>query len=341
MQAKRILVIGGAGFIGSEVNKLLNKEGYETIVFDNLSYGNRHQVKWGTFIKGDIGNRRSLEKLFSQYQFDAVMHFAALIDVGESIINPGKYYENNVSFTLNLLEVMRKFGVKFFIFSSSAAIYGMPQQELINEDHPKIPINPYGYSKLIIENILEDFDRAYGLKSAKLRYFNAAGGDPDGEIKNYNLKKTNLIPILLNAIANNQPITINGTDYPTPDGTCIRDYIHIYDLGIAHINAMKKLFNDNKSEAYNLGNGKGFSIREVINTSEQITQKSVQIIEGPRRAGDPPFLLANSQKAKQLLNWHPKYPNLDLIIQHAFRATHPRATRPGPRQKADGPLHTP
>lgn len=320
MQAKRILVVGGAGFIGSQVNALLNEEGFETIVFDSLLHGSRKQVKQGIFIKGDIGNHRSLQKLFSQYQVDAVMHFAALTDVGESIIKPSLYYENNVSYTLNLLETMRKFDIKFFVFSSSAAIYGLPQQKFIKEDHPKYPINPYGQTKLIIEKILDDFDAAYGLKSTRLRYFNAAGGDPLGSIRNYNKKKTNLIPILLNAIANDQPIIINGTDYQTPDGTCVRDYIHVYDLGTAHISAMKKLFEDGKSESYNLGNGRGFSIKEVIHAAETVTKKTVKIIEGPRRPGDPPFLLADSQKAREQLNWQPKYPDLETMIKHAWQS---------------------
>lgn len=316
---KKILVVGGAGFIGSEVNKLLNDAGYETVVFDNLSHGSRRCVKWGTFIKGDMGNRRALKKLFTEHQFDAVMHFAALIDVGESVADPSKYYENNVSGTLNLLETMREQGVKVFIFSSSAAIYGMPQHNLITEDHPKNPINPYGQTKLIAEKIVDDFDMAYGIKSAKLRYFNAAGGDPERKIKTYSQKKSNLIPIVLGAIKNNQPVTINGSDYPTPDGTCVRDYIHIHDLGIAHISAMEKLLAGGKSEAYNLGNGQGFSVREVIKAAEIVTKHAVKIIEGPRRPGDPPILLADSSKAKQLLNWQTKYPSLEAMIEHAWK----------------------
>lgn len=321
MKGKRILVVGGAGFIGSEVNKLLNDTGYETVVLDNLSKGNRRRVRWGTFIKGDIGNRRSLEKLFSLYRFDAVMHFAASIDVGESVENPSKYYKNNVSNTLILLDVMREHGVKIFIFSSSAAVYGMPLQSLLTEDHPKNPMNPYGQSKLIIEKILDDYDVAYNFKSATLRYFNAAGGDPDGKIKNYHQKKSNLIPIVLEAIKNNQPVTINGTDYPTRDGTCVRDFIHVYDLSTAHIRAMEKLFADGKSDAYNLGNGQGFSVREVIETAEKVTKKTIQVIEGPRRPGDPPYLLADASKAKLQLNWEPVYPSLEAMITHAWHTT--------------------
>lgn len=320
MQKKKILVVGGAGFIGAETNKLLNEAGYETVVLDNLSEGKRRRVKWGTFIKGDLGNKRFLEKLFDSHHFDAVMHFAAYIDVGESVVNPGKYYENNVSNTLNLLESMQRKGVKFFIFSSSSAVYGIPQTDLIKEDHPKNPISPYGLTKLMVEKILEDYANAYDLRSVSLRYFNAAGGDPDGQIKNYQQKKSNLIPIVLDAIRNNQPVTINGTDYPTFDGTCIRDYIHIYDLGMAHILAMEHLFKRGNIEFYNLGNGKGFSVREVIKAAENVTRKTVQIIEGPRRPGDPPYLFADSQKARENLGWEIKYPNLESMINHAWKS---------------------
>lgn len=317
---KKILIVGGAGYIGSMVNKMLNEAGYETVVFDNLSQGKRKRVQWGTFVKGDIRNRRSLEKLFTTYQFDAVMHFAALIDVGESMKDPGKYYENNVCGTLNLLQVMVEKGVKTFIFSSTAAIYGLPKADLIREDHPKNPINAYGQSKLMVETILEDFDKAYGLKSAKLRYFNAAGGDPEGEIKNFNQKKSNLIPIVIDSIKNKATMTINGIDYPTIDGTCVRDYIHIYDLGSAHIAAMEKLFQGANSESYNLGNGSGYSVRQVITAAEKVSKKAVVALEGPRRAGDPPFLLADAKKAKEDLNWQVKYPQLETMIEHAWNS---------------------
>lgn len=320
MQTKKILVVGGAGYIGSQVNKLLNDSGYETVVFDNLCNGNRRRVKWGTFIKGDLANRRALEKTFNEHQFDAVMHFAALINVGESVAQPGEFYQNNVSNTLNLLESMRQHQVNNFIFSSTAAVYGIPQSQLITENHPKNPINPYGQSKLMVEKILEDYNNAYGLKSVTLRYFNAAGGDPTGIIKNYHQKKANLIPIILEAIKNDQPVTINGIDYPTPDGTCVRDYVHVNDLGTAHIKAMEKLFKGGPSEAYNLGNGKGFSIREVIKAAENVTKKSVDILEGPRRPGDPPYLLADSSKAIQQLDWHIQYPGLESMIEHAWKA---------------------
>lgn len=312
--AKKILIVGGAGYIGSEVNKLLHLSGYETVILDKEP----PNPNLGASIQSDMGDRHILEKIFAEHQFDAVMHFAAFIDVGESVKNPAKYYDNNVTKTLILLDIMRKYDVKFFIFSSSAAVYGMPLQSLMPENHPKNPINPYGQTKLMVEKILEDFDRAYGLKSASMRYFNAAGGDPDGQIKNSFKGKSNLIPLILEAIKNNQTLTINGTDYPTKDGTCIRDYIHIYDLGKAHIKAMEKLFAGGNSEAYNLGNGHGFSVREIIQAAEKVTGKPIPVIEGPRRPGDPPSLLADASKAKQLLGWSIKYPDIETMIHHQF-----------------------
>jgi len=319
MTQKKVLIAGGAGFIGSEVNKMLNDAGYETVVFDNLSQGIKKRVKWGTFIKGDIGNRRALDKLFNTHKFDTVMHFAALINVGDSIDNPGKYYTNNVFKTLILLEAMKDYQIKNFIFSSSAAVYGIPQSKMITENHLTNPINPYGQTKLMVEKILDDFEMRYGLKSIKLRYFNAAGGDPDGKIPNYHQNKTNLIPIILHAIKNKQPVTIFGTDYPTSDGTCIRDYIHIYDLGSAHIAAMEKLQADGKSEVYNLGNGQGHTIREVLRAAEKVTQQKIQVIEGARRPGDPSILLADSHKAHQELSWKIRYPELESMIEHAWK----------------------
>lgn len=319
---KKILVAGGAGFIGSHVVKMLDRQGYCPIVFDNLSKGNRQAVTCGTFIEGDLADVLSLKKVFDKFSIEAVMHFAALIDVGESVREPGKYYANNVCNTLNLLEAMRQHGVKTFIFSSTAAIFGNPQQERIAEDHPCAPINPYGYTKLFVEQILRDYDKAYGLRSTALRYFNAAGGDPDGKIKNYNRRPSNLIPVILQHLRQikKDPITINGTDYPTPDGTCVRDYIHIDDLGRAHISAMEKLFGGAPSNNFNLGNGKGFSVWEVIRAAEKVTGLKVRTVEGPRRAGDPPILIAESTKAREYLGWTPHYPDLETMILHAWKA---------------------
>lgn len=315
-----ILITGGAGFIGSHVNKILHDQGFQTVVIDNLSHGSQEAVINGTFIEGSIADTSLLNKIFSDFSIDAVMHFAALTQVGESMSDPAKYYINNVADTLYLLEAMRSHRVNTLIFSSSAAVYGLPQQHRITEEHPCLPINVYGESKLMVEKILIDYDRAYGLKSSCLRYFNAAGGDPTGQLKNIRSAEANLIPIILNRLSEKKPITIFGTDYPTPDGTCVRDYIHIYDLGIAHILALRKLFRDRISTIYNLGNGDGYSVLEVIKTIEMVTNLKVSAIEGARRPGDPAILVADAHKAKQELGWQPKYPSLKTIIEHAWLA---------------------
>lgn len=320
MNVKNILVVGGAGFIGSHVAKMLELRGYRPIIFDNLSSGHRMAVGNRTFIEGDLANQEDLECVFKQFSVSAVMHFAAFIDVGESMREPAKYYMNNVSNTLNLINTMRRYGVEFFIFSSSAAIFGNPEQEKVDEFHVCHPINPYGRTKLMIEWILADYERAYGLKSSCLRYFNAAGGDPTGEIKNYRKKESNLIPaILRNLKQGNGQSTIYGTDYDTPDGTCIRDYIHIEDLGSAHIKALEKLFLGGGSANYNLGNGNGFSVREVILAVEKTIGKKCNIFEGDRRPGDPPRLIASSEKAQRELGWIPHYPDLETMIAHAWQ----------------------
>jgi UDP-glucose 4-epimerase len=316
-----ILVAGGAGFIGSHVNKMLNRAGYRTLVLDNFSQGHPLTVKNGQLIEADIGDRSALNAIFAKEKIDAVMHFAAFIDVGESVRNPAKYYFNNVVNTLTLLETMIAHGVKTFIFSSSAAIFGIPQTSYIAEDHPCCPINPYGESKWMVEKMLRDFDVAYGLRFCTLRYFNAAGGDPQGEIKNYQTQPTNLIPLILRSLKSSQdPLTIFGTDYPTSDGTCIRDYIHIEDLGAAHIQSMEKLFAGAPSACYNLGNGQGYSVRDVIKATEAVTGKKVSFKEGPRRPGDPPILVAKADKAWQELGWKPQYAALEKMIEHAWMA---------------------
>jgi UDP-glucose 4-epimerase len=318
--SKMILVVGGAGFIGSHVNEMLYRQGYQTIVLDNLSHGHRASVQHGIFIEGDMADTALLDKIFSQYPISAVMHFAAFRDVGESVKEPLKYYVNNVSNTLNLLASMLRHQVKIFIFSSSAAIFGIPQEKYIAEDHLCHPINPYGQAKLMIEDILHDFDQAYQLRFCCLRYFNAAGGDPKGKIRNCNDKSSNLIPIILNTLKNpHQIVTIFGTDYPTPDGTCVRDYVHIYDLGSAHIAAMEKLLNGAPSCCYNLGNGQGFSVRQVIAAVEKVTGKRVNVQEGERRLGDPPYLVACAKKAQCELNWQPRYSSLEIMIEHAWK----------------------
>lgn len=319
MPRKTILVVGGAGYIGSHVNKMLHEAGYNTVVLDNLTKGNRNAVVCGAFIEGDMADSQCLDLLFQNYPIEAVMHFAASIDVGESIEDPAKYYINNVSNTLNLLNAMLRHSVKKFIFSSSAAVYGLPQENKVSEAHPCHPINPYGQTKLIVEKILHDYDKAYGLKSCCLRYFNAAGGDPQGVIKNYKSKESNLIPVALRSLLQpNSTLTIFGSDYPTPDGTCIRDYIHICDLGSAHIIAMEQLLDGKPSSIYNLGNGAGFSVREVLQTVEKVTGRRLNVMEGPRREGDPPYLVADAQKALRELGWEPQYPSLEAMIEHAW-----------------------
>jgi UDP-glucose 4-epimerase len=320
MNKKYVLVVGGAGFIGSYVNKCLNRAGYDTIIFDNLSKGHRNAVCYGTFIEGDIADKKSLDHIFQTQCIDAVMHFAGLTDVGESMRDPLKYYRNNVAYTLNLLESMQEHGVNNFIFSSSAAIFGAPQKPFIDVDHPQNPINPYGQSKLIVETILKDLSALRSLKYCSFRYFNAAGGDPEGEIKNYRAKENNLIPVILQNLKSKKPVIINGADYPTKDGTCIRDYIHIHDIATAHISAMELLFNGSSSACYNLGNGSGFSIKQVLESVERVTNQKVSIIEGPRREGDPHALVACSDKAKKELGWQPLYPDLDLMVAHAWQA---------------------
>lgn len=323
MAKKNVLVVGGAGFIGSHVVKMLHQAGYQTIALDNLSRGDVRMLQWGLFVQGDLSDAKLLDKIFTEYPIDAVMHFAALTDVGESVTQPLKYFVNNVSNTLTLLDAMQRHFIKTFVFSSSAAIFGIPKEGKITESHPCNPINPYGESKLMVEKILPDLDRAYGIRSCCLRYFNAAGGDPARILKNYNFprKESNLIPIILKNLK--QPgsfVTINGTDYPTPDGTCIRDYIHIEDLGTAHITAMEQLLQGAPSNQYNLGNGRGFSIREVIHAACQVTGKELKVKEGPRRPGDPPILVADSQKAQKELHWKPRYPSLEAMIEHAWKA---------------------
>lgn len=321
MNRNTILITGGAGFIGSHVNKMLKQAGYSTVVLDNLFHGSQETLTDTPFIKENIGSSKILDQLFTDYQFQAVMHFAAFIDVGESVVNPAKYYLNNVCNTLTLLNAMVKYEVKSLVFSSSAAIFGLPQHIPISENHPCQPINPYGESKLIIEKILRDFDQAYGLKSCCLRYFNAAGGDPEGKIKYHQTHITNLIPLILRQIKTGKGIlTIFGTDYPTFDGTCVRDYIHIEDLGTAHIKSMEHLLNGFPSAQYNLGNGQGFSVKEVLEAVEKVTKIKVNVTEGDRRPGDPAILIANSSKAIQELDWKPQYPDLETMIKHAWNA---------------------
>jgi len=315
-----ILIAGGAGYIGAQTNKLLNQKGYQTVVFDNLIYGQREFVKWGEFFLGDLADKDQIKFCFKKYPIKTVMHFSAFAYVGESIIHPAKYYRNNVLNTLNLLEVMREFDVQYFIFSSSCAVYGNPVELPITEGHPRKPINPYGRNKFMVEEILREYDRAYGMKHINLRYFNAAGADSDGEIGECHDPETHLIPLaIFAALGINEDVKIFGTDYPTKDGTCIRDYIHITDLADAHLKACEHLMSTGRTDSFNLGNGDGYSVREVINAVKEASGREIKIIETERRPGDPPKLISDNQKAKKILGWRPQYQDLKTIIETAWK----------------------
>lgn len=314
-----ILVTGGAGYIGSHVNKELNKQGYETVVLDNLSYGHDDFVKWGILERVDLSNTREIRRIFQDYCLEAVMHFAAFTYVGESVQDPQKYYLNNLRNTLNLLESMLEFDVEKLVFSSTCATYGNPIEIPITEEHPQNPINPYGKGKHMVEQILTDYSSAYGLRCASLRYFNAAGADPEGELGERHDPETHLIPLVLDAASGKrEDIKIFGTDYPTDDGTCIRDYIHVTDLADAHIKALKYLEDGGKSDVFNLGNGNGFSVKEVIEEARKVTGRKIKATETDRRPGDPPILVGSSKKAREILKWQPKYDELTRIIKTAW-----------------------
>lgn len=316
----RLLVVGGAGYVGSHMTKMLLDAGHSVVVVDNLSTGFRDAVRPpALLLKADLKHRALLDSIFSARHFDAVMHFGACIDVGESVRDPAKYYENNLVNTLNLLDAMMKHGVPRLIFSSTAAIFGEPRSARIDEEHPCSPVNPYGRSKWMIEQILADYDRAYGLRHTCLRYFNAAGADPDAGLGERHEPETHLIPLALRVAAGRLPsIRIFGADYDTPDGTCIRDYVHVVDLCHAHLLALERLMSGGASTAYNLGNGDGYSVREVIDAARRVTRTPITVIESPRRAGDPARLVANSRRARTELGWQPRYSDLDTIIAHAW-----------------------
>lgn len=315
----KILVTGGAGYIGSHMVSLLEKSGHQVTVMDNLSNGHRDSIGNTPFILGDIGDRSLLDQVMVADSFDAVMHFASFIQVGESVISPSKYYNNNVSKTLVLLDAMVNAGIKKFIFSSTAAIFGEPIYSPIDESHPKSPVNPYGKTKLLVEEVLADYRQAYGLRSVSLRYFNAAGADPNGKNGERHHPETHLIPLILKAASGERSsITVYGKDYETPDGTCIRDYIHVVDLCEAHLLSLMHLSSGGDSAAYNLGNGQGFSVLEVIAAAEKVTQKEIRVESGNRREGDPPRLVADSRMIKKELGWTPQYPEIETIIKHAW-----------------------
>jgi UDP-arabinose 4-epimerase len=316
----RILITGGAGYIGSHCAKALAAAGHEGVVFDNLLFGHREFVRWGPLIEGDIRNAAQLDAVFSAHRFDAVMHFAALAHVEESVTAPGRYYDVNVNGTRTLLDAMVRAGVRSIVFSSTCAIYGEPDTMPISERTLLNPINPYGFTKLVCEHMMDDYGRAHGLKSARLRYFNAAGADPAAEIGGDHDPETHLIPLVLNAASGKRPdVTVFGTDYPTPDGTAVRDYIHVCDLADAHVLAFQYLLDDGGTVAVNLGTGHGASVRQVIDTARRITRCEIVARDASRRAGDPPILVADPKKAGEVLGWTPQHSELAAIIADAWR----------------------
>jgi UDP-glucose-4-epimerase len=315
-----VLVTGGAGYIGSHTVKALVEAGHHVVVFDDLSTGHRASVAGVPFVQGDVTRREDLLDALKRYSIDAVMHFAAKSLVGESMQDPAKYYVNNVAGGVTLLEALREAGVETIIFSSTAAVYGEPESIPIPEEHPLRPTSVYGRTKLMFEQMLEDYRRVYGLRYAALRYFNAAGADPGGQIGEDHDPETHLIPIVLQAaLGQREAVTIFGTDYDTPDGTCIRDYIHVTDLADAHVLALEALKAGGPGGVYNLGNGNGFSVRQVIEAAERVVGAKIPVKEGDRRAGDPAVLVASSEKARRELGWKPRFTDLDEIVRTAWQ----------------------
>jgi UDP-glucose 4-epimerase len=309
-----VLIVGGAGYIGSHVNMYLNSVGYDTVVVDNLCRGHVESVQWGEFLQGDIGDVAFMDRVFQTHRIEAVMHFAAFAYVGESVTLPGAYYENNVVKTMALLNSMIRNNVNNFIFSSTCATFGNAKEIPITESHPQNPINPYGFTKFVVERILRDYDFAYGLRSCVFRYFNASGADPELRIGELHEPETHLIPIIFEAATGKrEAVSIFGTDYPTPDGTCIRDYIHVCDLAAAHRLGMERLFATGTSDHYNLGCGKGYSVKETIDAVREVAGVPIATVEVARREGDPPVLIGAMQKAEALLKWQPKFTLKDSI----------------------------
>jgi len=314
-----ILVIGGAGYIGSHVCMQLSEANEQFVVFDNFETGHRQAVSGMEVVEGDLRNRNDLEKTFEKFSIESVMHFGAYIMVGESVQNPAKYYENNFVGVKNLLDVMLTHGVSQLIFSSTAAIFGQPEYVPIDEEHPKNPTSPYGDSKLAVERMLDAYGVAYGLRSVCLRYFNAAGSDPGGRLGEDHDPESHLIPAaILACMRRTPPLTVFGTDYETMDGTCIRDYIHVCDLAAAHLRAVSHLNNGGASKKFNLGNGEGFSVRQVLQTVSDVSGIPVPAIDGPRRAGDPAVLVASSENIRREWGWEPRYSHLETIVKHAW-----------------------
>lgn len=313
-----ILVTGGAGYIGSHVVRELLHQNHKPVVFDNLQTGHRKAIKNALFIEGDLSDQEKLAKVFQTNSIDAVMHFAADCLVGESVHDPLKYFDNNVKNSLKLVEIMEQFYVKQIVFSSSAAVYGEPGEIPISEGHPCAPTNPYGETKWIFEKVLHAFREAGKLNFISLRYFNAAGADPEGELGEDHSRETHLIPLVIKAALDTTSVPIFGADYETPDGTCIRDYIHVTDLAHAHILALRKLDQGEISGIYNLGNGNGYSVRQVIETVRKVTGRNIATVDSPRRPGDPARLVASSQKIRRELGWVPRYPDLETIVKTAY-----------------------
>jgi UDP-glucose 4-epimerase len=315
----KVLVVGGAGYIGSHMVKALHQGGADIVTLDDLSSGHEDAVLHGSFVHGSIADRTVLDQLLAGGRFDAVMHFASFIQVGESVRDPARYYRNNVLNTQTLLEAMREHGVMRLVFSSTAAVFGEPQRTPIDEQHRLAPINPYGWSKLMVEQMLQDWRRAYGFESVCLRYFNAAGADPGGELGERHEPETHLIPLVLQAASGRRPhITVFGDDYDTPDGTCIRDYVHVADLCSAHLLALRRLLGGQGGGRFNLGNGAGFSVRQVIETARQVTGRAIPVQMEGRREGDPARLVADATLARQVLGWQPRHAELARIIEDAW-----------------------
>jgi len=319
MPTKHILVVGGAGYIGSHMVLLLQDQGYMPIVLDNLSTGHRDAVSNVKIIVGDAADKNLLRQIFTSYAIHAVMHFASYIDVAESVSQPAKYYQNNVANLLPLLEVITEFGVKHFIYSSSAAVYGEPQQVIINESHLLAPINPYGRTKRIAEEMIADCAAVTGMRYAILRYFNAAGADSKGRAGERHVNESHLIPRILAGAQSCQPVTVFGNDYATADGTCVRDYVHVSDLCAAHLLVMAALDAGRERLIYNVGNGQGFSVLQVIAAARKVTSDNIDVFFAPRRPGDPAVLVADASLIKQELGWRPQFSSLGSIIAHAWQ----------------------
>jgi UDP-glucose-4-epimerase GalE len=315
----KILVTGGAGYIGSHVCKQLAGAGYEPIVYDNMLRGHQWAVRWGPLEVGDLTDRVRLREVIQRYRPASVMHFAALAYVGESVSDPAIYYHNNIVGTLTLLEALRESSIRTLVFSSTCATYGIPVCVPITEAHPQEPINPYGLSKLMVERALRDYSAAYGLRSVSLRYFNAAGADPDGETGESHDPETHAIPLaIMAATGKGAPFRIFGTDYPTPDGSAVRDYTHVCDLAEAHLAALRCLLNGNATDAFNLGTGAGTSVLELLASVERVGGRAVPVVHSARRLGDPPLLVADARRAVEILGWQPRYRRIDDIVRTAW-----------------------